>query len=73
MAGIGVATIIDDVNGDGSLLYVGQVPKQGDSTDTSLAKWLIKKVEVDSTTTTTAFASDKFDQVWDDRSSLTYE
>jgi len=73
MAGIGVATLIDDTAGDGSLVYIGYCPTQGDSTDTSLAKFAIKKVVVDTTTTTTAWASTDFDQVWDDRSTLTYE
>lgn len=73
MAGIGVAVLIDDTAGDGSLVYTGYVPNGVDSSTTSAANFAIKRTEVDTTTTTTQWAANgAFNQVWDDRSSLTY-
>ena len=71
MAGVGIVTIIDDTAGDGSLTYVGYTTKDlVDSSDEAV--WGIKKVTVDTTTTTTSWASDQLNQIWDDRSSLIY-
>lgn len=69
MAGIGIVTIIDEASATDT--YYGYTNK-GQVDDSALAVWGIKKVTVDTSVTTTAWASDQFNQVWDDRSSLTY-
>lgn len=74
MAGIGVAVLIDDTAGDGSLVYTGYASKGVDSSATDASSFAIKRTTVDTTTTTTQWAADgAFNQVWDDRSSLTYK
>ncbi len=62
-------TRVDEV--DASNTYVG-VSKPG--TATSSALWRIQKIAVSGTVTTISFAdgNDAFDNVWDDRASLTY-
>lgn len=64
-------TRIDDVNGDQTLMYFG-FSKPG--TAASSAYWRIMKLTVSGTVTSFAFAdgNDSFDNVWDDRASLTY-
>jgi len=65
--GGGVQQKIDEP--DANTTYIGFAPR-GDAT--SASTWLIKKISVSGTVTTTAWASTEFDQVWDDRASLTY-
>ena len=59
--------IIDEA--DASTTYVGWALR---GTATSEAKWLIKRILVSGTTTTTEWASTKHDQEWDDRATLSY-
>lgn len=63
--------IVDDVNEDGTLVYLGY-SKPG--TLTSLPLWRIKKIVKSGTVTTFTFAegNDSFDNIWDDRASLSY-
>lgn len=62
-------TLIDAV--DSSTTYIGDTAP---GTATSSALWRIKKISVSGTVTTIAFAggADQFNQVWDDRVSLSY-
>lgn len=60
--------LIDEV--DSSTTYIGEA---GYHTATSSALWRIKKISVSGTVTEIRFAGNgKFDQVWDDRTTLTY-
>jgi len=68
-ASIPFATIIDEPSS--SVTYVG-VALVG--TDTAAAEWQIKRITVSGTVTTIewADANAAFDNVWDDRASLSY-
>jgi len=60
-----------DATGVGGITYIGEsVP----GAVTSTASWRIQKVEVVGTLTTIKYAAGggKFDQIWDNRASLTY-
>ena len=60
-----------DATGVGGITYVGEaVP----NTATSAAGWRISKIEVVGTLTTITWAGGggRFDQIWDNRASLTY-
>ena len=63
-------TIVDDT-GVGGVIYVG-FSEFG--SDTSMPKWKIKKVTEVGTITTIQYAdgNTKFDNIWDDRATLTY-
>lgn len=63
-------SIIDDT-GVGGITYVG-FAKTGAST--AAARWKIKKITEVGTITTIQYAdgNSKFDNIWDDRASLTY-
>ena len=56
---------------DSSTTYIGRA---NHGTATSSAAWQIQKITVSGTATTIAYAnaSDNYDQVWDDRASLSY-
>ena len=58
---------IDEV--DANTTYVGWA-QRGEAT--SASSWLIKKISVSGTVTSTQWASTVYDQVWDDRASLSY-
>lgn len=60
--------LIDEV---GTITYIG-LAKLG--TATTDAKWQIRRIQLDGTTTSLQYAngSRRFNQVWDDRSILTY-
>lgn len=60
--------LIDEV---GTITYIG-VAKLGVAT--SDAQWQIRKIQLDGTTTSLQYAngSRRYNQVWDDRSILTY-
>lgn len=62
-------TLIDEV--DANTTYVGYA-KLG--TATSAASWKILKISVSGTVTTTTYADgdDLFNNIWDDRASLSY-
>ena len=62
-------TLIDAV--DSTQTYIG---KSGHGLSTSSAVWQIKKILTSGTVTTISYAdgNDNYDNVWDDRSSLTY-
>jgi len=62
-------TLIDAV--DSTQTYIG---KSGHGSSTSSAVWQIKKILTSGTVTTISYAdgNDSYDNVWDDRSSLTY-
>lgn len=62
-------TLVDEV--DATTTYIG---KAAPGTSTSAARWQIYKVSIVSTVTTIAYAGgdDAFNQVWDDRASLSY-
>lgn len=62
-------TIIDAATS--AVTYIGNSRIAG---DTASAIWQIKKVTVSGTITTIAYAdgNDNYDNVWDDRASLTY-
>jgi len=64
-------TIIDDVNGNQSLMYFG-FSKPG--TATSAALWRIMKLSVSGGVSTFTYADgdDSFNNVWNDRVSLAY-
>ena len=61
--------LIDEA--DGSTTYIG-VTKQGG--DTSEAVWQIRKISLNGSVTSILFAdgNDKYDNIWDNRASLTY-
>lgn len=61
--------LVDDV--DASTSYIGE---SSPGTATSLALWRIKKISVSGTLTSIQFAdgNDRFDNIWDDRVSLSY-
>lgn len=63
---------IDDVNGDGSLVYIGYCERPG--TLNTEAKWKLKKVVVAGTVTTITYAegNTSFNFVWDNRTSYNY-
>lgn len=54
---------------DANTTYVGWA-RRGVATSTS--DWLIKKISVSGNVTSTQWASNEFDQEWDERASLTY-
>ena len=54
---------------DANTTYVGWAAR-GAGTDA--ASWLIKKVSVSGNVTSTQWASTEFDQIWDNRASLSY-
>lgn len=57
-------------NGDATYYYFGKALV---GTATSQAKWLISRLEKSGTgVQTLAYASRNYDQVWDDRTSLSY-
>jgi len=59
-----------DATGVGGITYIGEaIP--GAATSDSL--WRIQKIEVVGTLTTVKWAGSKFDQVGDNRASLTYK
>lgn len=62
-------TLIDQA--DSSTTYIGKSRMGG---DTSLAVWQIKKILVSGTVTTISYAdgNPSYDNVWDDRGSLSY-
>lgn len=60
-------TLVDEVDADTT--YFGYA-RRGVATSTE--DWLIKKVSKSGTVTTTAWASEGFDQEWDERTNLTY-
>ncbi len=61
--------LIDEV--DANTTYIGKA-KHG--TNTSDAQWQIKKISVSGTVTSISFANgdDAFNQIWDNRTSLSY-
>lgn len=59
--------IIEDA-GSG-VTYIGEAPV---GAATSAADWRIQKITVSGSTTTITWASSKFDQIWDNRASLSY-
>lgn len=59
--------IIEDL-GTGTT-YIGEAPV---GAATSSASWRIQKIVVSGGTTTITWASSKFDQIWDNRASLSY-
>lgn len=63
------ALIVDEANS--TITYIGET-KPGSSSATAL--WRIKRIEEIGTTTTITFADgdDLFDNIWDNRTSLTY-
>lgn len=63
--------LVDKV--DANTIYIGKTQK-GKATSTSEAVFQIKKVAITGTVTVIAFAdgNDNYDNVWDDRVSLTY-
>jgi len=65
--------LIDDVNDDGLLLYIGEADP---NTATSAALWRIQKVVISGTsddiTITWAGGTSAFDKIYDDRASYTY-
>ena len=54
---------------DTSTTYIGWARR---GVATSVEEWLIKKISVSGDVTTVAWASDKYDQEWDERASLSY-
>jgi len=62
-------SLIDEV--DANTTYIGFAPF---GTATSAASWQIFKISVSGTVTTTTYAdgNDNFDNIWDNRASLTY-
>lgn len=58
--------IIEDLSGT---TYIGEAPV---GTPTSAPYWRIQKIVVSGSTTTITWASSKFDQIWDNRASLSY-
>jgi len=63
--------MLDDVNGDGSVLYIGlALPGTG----TDVAGWSIKRYGVTGNITTLdwAVSNSNFDKAWDDRASYSY-
>lgn len=67
--GVEEKTLMDEV--DSNTLYVG---KAAMGVETSTASWQIKKISTSSTVTTIAYAdsNDNYDNIWDNRASLTY-
>ena len=64
-------TLVDEVDADTT--YVGKT-KQGSTGDTSSAIWQIRKISVSGTVTTIAYAdgNDSYDNIWANRTSLSY-
>jgi len=54
---------------DANTTYIGWAPR---GALTSTESWLIKKISVSGNVTSTQWASEKFDQEWDERANLTY-
>lgn len=59
------------IDTSGSIIYIGKGPQ---ATSTSSASWQIKAINTSSSVITILYADgdDKYDNVWDDRASLTY-
>jgi hypothetical protein len=62
-----MATRLDEVST--TVNYIGSAPV---GTSTASAGWLIKRLTVSGTQTIIQFASASYNQVWDNRASLTY-
>lgn len=63
--------VIDEA--DASTTYIGKT-SVGSATDTSSAIWQIVKISISGTVTTMSHAdgNDNFDNIWDNRASLSY-
>lgn len=59
-----------DATGVGGITYVGEATPGAATTD---SLWRIQKITIAGTLTTVKWASSKFDQIWDNRASLTYK
>jgi len=67
----GALTTLVDATGVGGITYIGEaIP----GTATSTAGWRVQKITAVGTLTTMQFAAggSKFDQIWDNRASLSY-